>query len=372
MDKASDDTNRREIGLQFTFHIYEGYSLPNLLRIIRLSVDRYGFDQVWINDNLGFHQVYVALAALASSRLPASLGTSVTNPYARNPIDVAATFASLAQVMGPGDGSDGREVGVGIARGARNVLGQLIETPKPISMMREVIEFVRVLLDGGTASFDAFPELSAYHHLMSGQTVELGFRPPPGVELPIYCAAGGPLMVDVAGTYADGIIFGTPFKILATLGKLDERLQRLERARGAAPGRPFKRIAQINLSVATDEEQAKEFARPFVAHTIVTTSDEDLPGLGVDPAAVRRIRTAYASGAHFPQVASWVSDAMVEALFVVGTPDQCNEQLAVMIDVARRHGFDQVYLAKLGPDVEAAVHLIGRELLPELSRTWNG
>ena len=101
MDKASDDTNRREIGLQFTFHIYEGYSLPDLLRIIRLSVDRYGFDQVWINDNLGFHQVYVALAALASSRLPASLGTSVTNPYARNPIDVAATFASLAQVMGP-------------------------------------------------------------------------------------------------------------------------------------------------------------------------------------------------------------------------------------------------------------------------------
>ena len=199
MGDRTRSSSKRDIGLQFTLHIYNRYTLQELVKIIRKSADIVGVDQIWINDNLGYQHTFACLAALAAPSLRVNLGTSVTNPYVRNPVDVAANFASVAQLLSNVNEARRREIGIGIARGAGNVTGQLVEQPKSGAMVREAVQFLRTLLDGEPVRFDDFPQLSAYHHLKRGQSARLRFSPVPGVDLPVYCAASGRMSIETAG-----------------------------------------------------------------------------------------------------------------------------------------------------------------------------
>src|SRR5438067_10736151 len=83
-----------QYGLQFTLHIASGYRAPEVVEHARLAHER-GFSQIWINDNLRYRQQYVVLTAIAI-QVPIALGTAITVPYFRNPVDFAGTLATLS------------------------------------------------------------------------------------------------------------------------------------------------------------------------------------------------------------------------------------------------------------------------------------
>jgi hypothetical protein len=80
-----------EVGLQFTTHIANHYTVPQWIELAQLA-HKNNFDQVWVNDNLGYRNVFVILTAIAS-RVPIKLGTAILVPYFRNPVDAADAFA---------------------------------------------------------------------------------------------------------------------------------------------------------------------------------------------------------------------------------------------------------------------------------------
>ena len=84
-----------EFGLQFTLHIASNYTAPEIVDHARLGHEL-GFSQIWVNDNLRYRQQYVVLTAIAT-QVPISLGTAVTVPYFRNPVDFADTLATLSE-----------------------------------------------------------------------------------------------------------------------------------------------------------------------------------------------------------------------------------------------------------------------------------
>src|SRR5215831_19246794 len=86
-----------ELGLQFTTHIANHYTVPQWIELAELA-RRNNFDQVWINDNLGCRNVFVILTAIAS-RVPIKLGTAILVPYFRNPVDTADAFAALSELV---------------------------------------------------------------------------------------------------------------------------------------------------------------------------------------------------------------------------------------------------------------------------------
>ena len=93
-----------DVGLQFTLHIANQYSVPEVIRLAETARD-FGFDQVWVNDNLCHRNIFVVLAATAA-KVPIRLGTAILVPYFRNPVDLADSIAAITEL------TDGRELSI--------------------------------------------------------------------------------------------------------------------------------------------------------------------------------------------------------------------------------------------------------------------
>ena len=57
---------------------------------------------------------------------------------------------------------------------------------------------------------------------------------------------------------------------------------------------------------------------------------------------------------------------MVDIGFIAGTPRDCVKPLEEMCAHAQEFDFDQICLAKLGPDYEEAITVLARDLLPSI------
>jgi alkanesulfonate monooxygenase SsuD/methylene tetrahydromethanopterin reductase-like flavin-dependent oxidoreductase (luciferase family) len=304
----------------------------------------------------------VVLTALAAN-VPLKLGTAVTVQYFRNPVDVADAVAAITELM------DGREFGLGLARGNRDT-PQYVKVVKPISMLRETALSLRRLLAGETVKFADYPTVASYFNLMPDASFKLNFLPQAPVLL--YCGGNGPRALEVGGSCMDGIIFGGTFQSVARAGHMGGLLEVADQAANAV-GRtsPLRKVAEIKLSVAKDGRAAREFVKHSVARRIVTLregghSDDDYRKLGIDPAHIDRLLEAERSSGDLNHHPDLVTDAMIDALFVAGDPGECREKMREVCDMARVHGFRQLMFSELGPDLKQALRLLCDDILPSL------
>ncbi len=353
-----------EVALQFTAHIANHYTVPQWIEIASLA-RRHKFSQLWVNDNLGHRNIFVILAAIAA-HVPVKLGTAILVPYFRNPIDAADALAALSEMTG------GREISVGIARGDYAQAGHQLEMVKPIAMVRETVECLQRLFRGERVRFGDYPVLASYYHLKPAAGVALGFAP--NAPIRFYTGGNGPKIMEIAGRIMDGILIGGFYIPLVRTGKLAGLLEKSEEGRRQA-GRPapLRKVCELNVSVSNDGPRARLFPKRYIAHMLVVLdamgfSDADYFGIGVDPQAVQDIKQAFAAGQTIETVAPMISDAMVDAGFIAGTPAQCRAALEELCARAEEHGFDQVCLAKLGPDYPEAIELLARKMLPGIVR----
>lgn len=353
-----------EVALQFTAHIAHRYTVPEWIEIASLAEQR-GFSQLWVNDNLGHRNVFVILAAIAA-RVPVKLGTAILVPYFRNPIDAADAIAALSEMTG------GREISVGIARGDYAQAGHQLEMTKPLAMVRETVECLQRLFEGERVSFGDYPALASYYHLRPAAGIRLGFTPKGPIRF--YTGGNGPKIMEIAGRIMEGILIGGFYIPLVRSGKLAGLLEKAERGRRQA-GRqvPLRKVCEINVSVSRDGDSARVFPRRYIAHMLLVLdamgfTEADFASLGIEPGTVQRIKRAFSEGETIETVAPLISDAMVDAGFIAGTPAQCRPALEEMCAHARSYGFDQVCLAKLGPDYPEAIELLAGDLLPGIVR----
>lgn len=353
---------RGEVGLQFTTHLAKHYSVPQWVELAEYS-QRNGFSQLWINDNLGHRNIFVLLTAIAS-KVPIKLGTAILVPYFRNPIDTADAFASLSELMG------GREISVGIARGDYAQAGNQIHMIKPIGMVQETVECLKSLLRGDRVQYSDYPVLSEFFNLRSKSGIQLGFTP----QSPIlfYSGGNGPRIMEIAGRVMDGVLIGGFFIPLVRSGKLAALLEKTERGRmDAGRQTTIKKVCEINISVSSDYEKARSFPKRYIAHMLVVLeamgfSNEEFQALGVARETVIQIRQAFETGGTIEQVSALITDGMVDVGFIAGTPRDCVKPLEEMCAYAQEYGFDQICLAKLGPDYEEAITVLARDLLPSI------
>lgn len=348
-----------EIGYQIAGQLSKEYTITDLIGVARLASEN-GFKRVWINDNLRYHHAFVSLAAIAS-HVPIGVGTAILVPYFRNPVDLADGVASIAEFCQG-------EFSVGIARGDMAQLGNIISSPKPITMIEETAKCLRALLAGDVISWDDYPFLSSYFRLKSGGKVQLAFRPKRPVRL--YCGATAPKSADVAGRVMDGIVLAGYSSCLLELGRLDSIL---EIAKDAAnkTGRQLQNIFEINVALSRDDGKALEFIRPYAAHVMIAldwlglTSKEFIE-LGVQPREVEKLKQAFAKGSTIEEASSLVTDEMCDAVFVARGPKPNIERILNVCDKLEKLGISRIVFAKLGPSLEESIQVISREVMPLL------
>jgi len=348
-----------EIGIHYPLHVLNRYSLPELIGLAESAwktMGEFGFRQVWTNDNLEYRSVLASSAAIVA-RLPVKLGTAVTVPYFRNPVDLAMAFATISEL------THGQEISLGLGPGSRSILVHQVERTKPLTIMAELATVLRKLFAGESVATSKMPVLANYFHL-NAERYALRFKAQAPIRLYYGPSLLKPAVLELIASHFDGVILQT----LYGSADMEASLARLQAARSDSPlGEPLRKVMLLNASVSRDGQAARQHAKRFVSHIASGWPDAVLIAKGIDPRAIQAVRQAYAENRGVDYAASLTPDEAVDRLIIAGTPGECLGRIAELFALAARDGFSQITLGvPLGPDIPEVIDLWGKELLPAL------
>lgn len=308
------------------------------LTALSTHAENLGFDFVWITDHFNNRNVYITLTSIALNTKRILLGPGVTNPYVINPVWTASAIASLDEV------SSGRAV-LGIGTGDRATLERIsIAWKKPLATIKESVEIMRRLLRGEVVSYDG--------EIFKISGAALSYKPIH--EIPIYIGAQAPKMLQLAATIGDGIL------INASNPKDYEYAMKIARE-GA--GERVDRIdvaAYTSFSVDRDRSVARKTVRPIVAFIVSGAPEDILTRHGIDVEKAKAIGENISKG-KFKDAFSMVSDDMIDAFSIAGTPSECIEVLNKLVKL----GVTQiVFGSPIGKDKKSSLELIASDIMP--------
>jgi 5,10-methylenetetrahydromethanopterin reductase len=356
--------NRFEIGIQ----MWPWYDIKTLVAYAERAVEIFPFDQIWMCDEFQYEDSFTVLAAMAM-RLNVSVGTMVTFPH-RNPMELAQRFSGIAGVI-----KEGKEVSAGIGAGGAVQEQVVNEKTAPVAVMEETTRFLKTLFAGDSVELKEYPRLSARFRYNPRTKAKLYF--PPWPKVPVYLAAGGPKMFDMAGRLGDGVILTqlNPWTSLPGVqrGMFKQAVQMVAEGRKAASSNgAFKKIYNLHISVSADGEKAKQWAKRNTSYALAGSFGrypEILRSTGVDLKDVENVRDAYINGLGVDEAARRVSDKLLDdaGFITAGTPKEVLAKCETILPLVGDAGIDQLVIGvPLGPNVPEALDLIAKEIIPVL------
>ena len=299
------------------------------------AAERAGLGSVWVIEDYFQPGAYALAATAAAVTERVVVGLGVVNPFTRHPALVAMETAALAG-MAPG------RVVLGLGSSNRSWIETQMAIPfkTPLRGLAEGLAIVRRLLDGERVSFTG--------EVFSVHDVEL--ETPPPARVPIVLGVKGPRALALAAEVGDGVLCS----VLTSPGHV-----RRVRATTAGAGRDFKVVAYVPLAVADDAAEARASMRPLVARYLGALHGQSiLDDAGLGAARTQPFRDALVEGR---PAADLVSDAIMDAVAIAGTPAQCRAALARWAEA----GLDGVVAVLPGrADVDGQIERLGREVSP--------
>jgi probable F420-dependent oxidoreductase len=319
---------------------------PNPAEIIDLVVlaESLGYESAWVAEGHGGDQFAILSAcAMRTSRI--LLGTSISSVFVRTAPTIAMAASTIADLSG------GRFIlGLGSSHKAQVEPEHGMVYSKPLTRTRETVAIVRDLIHTGRVSFQ-------------GETIRIEnfdlWYTPRQHDVPVYLSAVFQKGIVLCGEVADGIILTR--STLRTAAQVRTQL-----AEGAhKTKRDASRIEVTTLlptSVGETRDAALAVLRPGIAfysgffprynrmmaeHGFVTEA------AAIAEAWVRGDRATAEQA---------VSDAMIDATSVSGTPEQCRAR----IEEYRQSGIDVPIISPFarGPDATARFEAAIRACAP--------
>jgi len=319
---------------------------PSPAEIVDLVVlaESLGYDSAWIAEGHGGDQFAIlAGCAMRTSRI--RLGTSISSVFVRSAPTIAMAASSVADLSG------GRFIlGLGSSHKVQVEPEHGIAYGKPLTRIRETVAIVRALIRDGRVRFE-------------GETVRIEnfdlWYTPRRRDVPVYLAAVFARGVALAGEIADGIILTR--STLDTAVAVRQQLGDAARQVGRDPS-AIEITTLLPTAIADTREAALAMLRPGVAlyagffpRYNRLMAEQGFASEAADIAA------AWARGDREAAERA-VSDAMIEATSIVGTPEQCRAR----IEAYRRSGVDTPILSPFarGADAKARFAAVTRACAP--------
>ena len=316
---------------------------PRELVELAVAAEEHGLDSATVSDHFqpwrheGGHAPFSLawMTAVGERTERIQLGTSVLTPTFRyNPAVIAQAFATMGCLypgrimLGVGSGEALNEIATGYK-------GEWPEFKERFARLRESVDLMRALWTGDRVSFDG-----EYYHTDGASIYDV-----PKGGIPIYVAAGGPLVARYAGRAGDGFI--------CTSGKgmdlYTEKLIPAVREGAEKAGRTaddIDRMIEIKISYDTDPELALENTRFWAPLSLTAEQKHDI----TDPMEME----AAADALPIEQVAKrWI---------VASDPDEAVEQIKQYVDA----GLNHLVFHAPGHDQRRFLSQFQRDLAPRL------
>jgi 5,10-methylenetetrahydromethanopterin reductase len=316
------------------------YSIQEMIELARLA-DDIGMESVWMSDHLCFRDSLTTSTALLASTKKIKVAPAPMSPYSRHPIISAMSIATIEEfapgrvIAGPGTGNAAalKEAG--------------IESPHPLQTMREYVEILRRLLKGETVNYQG--------KMFQINGAKMGFVP--AAPIPMYITAVRSLMLRLGGEIGEGVLLSAgcaPTYIEKCVGEI---------AAGAAKsGKTLNQVdvaGFVTASVADEPREAIEANKLFLAYIFRNTHHADNIRLGggkVDQEGV----AAAVGKRDWEAAKKFISDEVVFAHSVAGTPADCRKQL----EAFTKGGLDLPIVLPMGTqDARMRVVRMAREVV---------
>jgi coenzyme F420-dependent glucose-6-phosphate dehydrogenase len=316
---------------------------PRELIEIAVAAEAHGMESVTVSDHFqpwrheGGHAPFSLtwMAAVGERTSTITIGTSVMTPTFRyNPAVIAQAFASMG-CMYPGRIFLGVGSGEALNEIATGWRGEWPEFKERFARLRESVDLMRTLWTEDRVTFDG-----EYY-----STVDASIYDRPETPIPVYVAAGGPVVARYAGRAGDGFI--------CTSGKgmslyTDELIPAVKEGADQA-NRSFDdidRMIEIKLSYDTDADAALENTRFWAPLALSKEQKHDI----TDPVEMEKAADALP----IEQIASrWI---------VGSDPDEVVAGIKQYVDA----GLNHLVFHSPGQDQRRFLELFERDLAPRL------
>jgi 5,10-methylenetetrahydromethanopterin reductase len=309
-----------EFGLSF-----DGSETPDTLRAAAKTADEGGASTVWLASHL-FQREPIATAALTLAHTKnISIALMAMSPYSVHPLYATMAAATLDEYF-PG------RVKLCFGVGApRDLEAAGLVADHPLGTMREAIGVARALLSGETIDF------KGERFRVSGRRLANGAR-----EIPIFLAASGPQMLELAGAAADGVLISA-----ATSPAFIRWTLELVRKGEQTSGRRIRKAALVYVSADDDEIVARNRLRRllgFILRGQHHARNLEMAGTALDQAS---LVAAYARE-DWETVNRLVNDDVVTRHSASGTPSQVRAAFASYESV----GIDEIVASGIGDSAQ--------------------
>jgi|TARA_B100000809_G_scaffold145379_1_gene142973 5,10-methylenetetrahydromethanopterin reductase len=153
--------------------------------------EEHGYGEIWMTEGAGRDSL-TQLTAIATATSRIGLGTGILPMFSRTPLITAMSSAGLAAV------SNGRFIlGLGVGNKPATEDGHGVAYSQPIEHLRDMVIIIKGLLNGEVVSYQG--------KAITVSGASLGDALPQKAA-PIYIAALGPRMLQLAGEVADGVL----------------------------------------------------------------------------------------------------------------------------------------------------------------------
>jgi alkanesulfonate monooxygenase SsuD/methylene tetrahydromethanopterin reductase-like flavin-dependent oxidoreductase (luciferase family) len=276
------------------------------------AADLAGFSAVFVAEGHG--DALALCHPVAAATRHVRVGTAIANAALRPPVLAAKTAAQLDHASG------GRFIlGLGVANTVMNTRFG-VEPHPPVTMMEEYTAVVRAVLGGSTDGHD-------------GRVFRTGMvpldSPPVRTALPIYLAALGPRMLELAGRIADGVILN-----LMSPAQAGEAAQ-LVRAAAVAAGRDPASVevaCVVHCCLADGSaEAAAAAARAVVPRYVLHPATPRLFGELDGGPSLGDVREKTLAGDR-AGAADLVPQQVADAFVARGGADECLARVAEYVD----------------------------------------
>jgi 5,10-methylenetetrahydromethanopterin reductase len=323
-----------ELGIGFTG---APYTVREVVELAKLA-EKEGFSSFWYAEDYYLRDAITNISCVAYATRDIKISTGVVNPFTRNPVLVAETIATLNEL------SKGRML-LALGTGVQPLIENMgIRFKHPLAAMYEAVTIIRSLLEG--KEVDYLGEVFTTRHVKLGQNpyfslVETNLK---ASVVPIYIAAIGPKMLELAGRIGDGVLFTAGFSVSNVKQAIPKVMQ------GAQSSGKLKQAMKVGTYIVSSLGEASKAIKGFLAFDVAYSRPENLIAAGIAESKVTSIRDAVLKKGLL-EASQLISNDIVDQFAACGTKGE----IQAKVEEFRKAGVSEPILLPMGTD---AVKLI--------------